>query len=116
MSNDSSSRNNALLLFFGGAALGALTVAFFTPRARAQAREDLASLGRRIKGKAGHLAHRSTQAWNALQGEPADPHPASGQDLRGQAAGAWQDVKDVAERLVTDVKQLPAEVAKDFSE
>jgi hypothetical protein len=30
----------------------------------------------------------------ASRGAPADPHPPSGEDLRGKAAGVWQDAKD----------------------
>lgn len=109
MSNDSSSRNTTLLAFFAGAAVGALAVALTTPKSGAQAREDLAGLGRRIKDKVGHFSQRGTRAWEGLQEPAKDPHPASGQDLRGQAAGAYQDIKDGAERLVTDVKQIKAD-------
>ena len=33
---------------------------------------------------------------NLWELDPADPHPASGEDLRGKAAGVWQDTRDRA--------------------
>ena len=92
MTRETSSRNTA---FFAGVAVGALAVASTTSKGQV-ALADLAALGLRLKGKAGLLAERGARAWEVLRSDPADPHPASGEDLRGKAAGVWQDTRDRA--------------------
>lgn len=67
MSQDSSSRNLALLAFFAGAAVGAVVVALTTPRSGPQARKDLADLGRRFKDKVGDIAQRGSHALEAFK-------------------------------------------------
>jgi hypothetical protein len=67
MSQDSSSRNLALLAFFAGAAVGALVVALTTPKPGPQVRKDLGDLGRRLRGKVGDLAQRGSQALEAFK-------------------------------------------------
>jgi uncharacterized membrane protein len=44
----------------------------------------------------------------ASRGAPADPHPASGEDLRGKAAGVWQDAKDHVEARIAETRPCPA--------
>jgi hypothetical protein len=112
MSQTASSRNNALLAFFAGAAAGALTVALTSSRL-AQVRQELAGLGRRVKGQAGLLAERGGRAWEAFKEDAVDPHPATGQDMRGQAAGVWQDTSDRTE-MVAQARQTPGGLASDL--
>ena len=90
MTRESSNRDMAILAFIAGTTTIALAT-LVTSSKGAQARKALANLGRRTKDKARLLARRSTRAWEAFTDDPADPHPASGQDLRGKAAGVWQD-------------------------
>ena len=68
-----------LLSFCAGAATGALAVLFSWSRAS-----------------------------RASRGAPADPHPASGEDLRGKAAGVWQDAKDHVEARIAETRPCPA--------
>lgn len=88
----------ALLAFLAGAAVGVLAIALTSSRL-AQVCQDLAGLGRRMKGQAGLLAKRGGRAWEAFKEDAVDPHPATGQDLRGQAAGVWQDTSERTERV-----------------
>jgi hypothetical protein len=37
-----------------------------------------------------------------------DPHPASGEDQRGKAAGVWQDAKDHVEARIAETRPCPA--------
>jgi len=106
-------RNTALFAFLAGAAAGALAIAFASSKG-AQLRRDLAGLGRRAKDRAGHLAERGSRAWEAFRTDPADPHPASGQDQRGKAAGVWQDTMDRAEPLGTEMRPNPGDIASDL--
>jgi hypothetical protein len=39
-----------------------------------------------------------------------DPHPASGEDQRGKAAGVWQDAKDHVEARIAETRPSPAGV------
>lgn len=92
--------------------MGALAVALTSPRV-AQVRQELAGLGRRVKGQAGLLAERGGRAWAAFKEDAVDPHPATGQDLRGQAAGVWQDTSDRPE-MVAQARQTPGGLASDL--
>jgi len=93
----------------GAAAMGLVTL--FTSSKGAQARKDLAALGRHLKTKARLLAGRGTRAWEAFKEDPEDLHPASGQDQRGKAAGVWQDAKDRAGALGMEARLPPADPA-----
>ncbi len=107
---NSSSESSVLLTFLAGAALGALVVALTTPKKGSELRDDLAGLGRRVKGKFDDLAQQGSQAWEAFN---EDPSP-SGRDLSDQAAEAWQDVKKGAARASSELKQSLGEAAKDL--
>lgn len=112
MSQTTSSRNNTLLAFFVGAAAGALAVALMPSRV-AQVGQELAGLGRRVKGQAGLLAERGVRAWEAFKEDAVDPHPATGQDLRGQAAGVWQNPSERLE-MVAQARQTPGGLTSDL--
>lgn len=107
---NNSSDSTVLLTFLAGAALGALVVALTTPKTGSELRDDLAGLGRRVKGKIGDLAQQGSQAWEAFNDDPS----ANGRDLRDQAAEAWEDVRKIAARTGSDLKQGLGEVAKDL--
>ena len=74
-------RTTLLLSFCAGAAAGALAVLFTWSRAS-----------------------------RASRGAPVDPHPASGEDQRGKAAGVWQDAKDHVEARIAETRPSPAGV------
>jgi hypothetical protein len=112
MTRETSTRNIALFAFIAGVAAVALTV-LFTSSKGAQARKGLAGLGRRLRTKTRLLAGRGTRAWAALKEDPADLHPASGQDQRGKAAGVWQDTMDRTEDVVAEPR-APGDVASDL--
>ncbi len=113
MARKTSTRKTALFAVIAGtAAVGLLTL--FTSSKGAQARKDLAALGRRLKTKARLLAGRGTRAWEAFKDDPADLHPASGQDLRGKAAGVWQDTKDNTEAIGVETRLTPVDPASDL--
>ncbi len=105
MSQPASSRNATLLTFLAGAVAGALVVALTSSRGAARSRARIAGLGRGVKDRFGRWTRRGGRVWEALQDPPEDPHPASGQDLRGKAAGVWQDAKDRSAGL--DGETLP---------
>jgi hypothetical protein len=107
MTRASSNRNVAIFAFIAGATAVALAALAASSKG-AQARKALANLGRRTKGKARLLAGRGTRAWEAFKEDPADLHPDSGQDLRGKAAGVWQDAQDNTQAMgVVDLASDP---------
>ena len=112
MTRETSARNIALFAFIAGAAAVALAV-LFTSSKGAQARKDLAGLGRRLRTKTRLLAGRGARAWEALKEDPADLHQASGQDQRGKAAGVWQDTKDRTEDVVAEPRTT-GDIANDL--
>ena len=105
-----SSRNNTMLAFIAGAAVGAVIVALTTPKRGSELREDLAGMGRRAKGKMDDLAQQGTQAWEAFKDDASE----SGQDLREKASEAWQEVKKGASRASSELKQGLGDAAKDL--
>lgn len=84
MPQETSPRNIAFFVFLAGAAAGALATLFTS----------------------------SKGAWGPFKGADEDPYPESGQDLRGKAAGVWQDVKDRAEAM-SDARQNPGHLASE---
>ena len=112
MTRETSNRNTALFAFLAGATAVALA-ALFTSSKGAQARKALADLGRSTRGKARRLASRGTRAWEAFKDDPADLHAASGQDLRGKAAGVYQDIKDNTQAMDGETRAAPVDPAGD---
>ncbi len=112
MSQTTTSRNTALFAFLAGVAAGALIGALTSSR-HALVSQSLAALARRMKGQAGLLAKRGGRAWEAFKEDAVDPHPATGQDLRGQAAGVWQDTSERTER-VAPARQTPGGLASNL--
>lgn len=108
MTRETSNRNTVLFAFLAGATAAALA-ALFTTSKGAQARKALADLGRRTRGKARRLAGRGTRAWEAFKDDPADLHGPSGQDLRGKAAGVYQDIKDNTQPKDAETRVTPVD-------
>lgn len=79
MSQDTGTSTTTLMLtFLAGAALGAVAVALTTPKKGSDLRDDIADLGRRVKGKMGDLAERGVGAWEgAKKGASCDNREAN---------------------------------------
>ena len=67
----------SLTLFLAGAAIGGLLVALNTPKTGPELREDMRSLGRKVKRRAEGLAEDADGAWERLR----DKAEASGREL-----------------------------------
>jgi hypothetical protein len=106
------SRNTAIFAFITGAVAATLAV-LFTSSKGAVARKNLADLGGRMKGKAKLLAGRGARSWKASKDDPAEAHPASGQDPRGKAAGTWQDIMDRTEAMATEARHTASDIASE---
>lgn len=67
MSQESNSGSTFLLTFLAGAAAGALVVGLMTPKTEAEVRDDLKSLDRRVRRKAGELPDDEKEEWESLK-------------------------------------------------
>jgi len=111
MTQETVAGNTAIFAFLTGAAAVALAVLFTSSRG-AVARKNLAGLGGRVKDKL--LTGRDARAMEAFKDAPAQVHPASGQDLRGKAAGVWQDIMDRAGTMTIEARHTAGDIASDL--
>jgi len=89
MSQENNSNLGPMLLtFLAGAAVGAVVVAFTTPKSGPELRGDLKNAAFRVKRRAG--------------------------DLMDDACGAWDDMKDRAGLAAADLKRGVTDAASDL--
>jgi len=67
-----SSLNSSLLCFLAGAVVGAVVIAFATPKKGSDLRADLSGLGRRARRKVGDLAQQVKGACDASEDREED--------------------------------------------
>jgi gas vesicle protein len=103
---NTSSVNTSLLCFLAGAIAGAVVVALTTPKKGADLRGDISDLGRRAKRRAGDLAQQLKDVRDTAF------HGKSGPGNR--AEDAWEDLKQDAARVGSEVQQNMHDVAAEL--